>query len=122
MDPLEDLNIRQFKLVNGDEIIAFISTINSDGIVIEKPYKIISSFRADGSTMTGFFTEWMSLGKHKDTYTIYPAHIISHEEVKDDIKESYIKYVLSTNIDTTDEEEDVSDSIHLMVPPSDTRH
>ena len=122
MDPLEDLNIRQIKLVNGDELIAFIQTVNKDGIVIEKPFKIITNIKPDGTIMHGFFTEWMSLGKHKSTYTIYPAHIISHEEVKDDVKESYIKYALSHDIDKSTDEDDGYDGLYDIDPPSNTRH
>lgn len=93
-DPIDTVNIRQIKLVNGDEIIAFVQSVNQDGIVIEKPYKIVSQIGQNGHRMVGFFTEWMSLGKDKSTYTIYPAHIISHEEVENHIKENYIKTVL----------------------------
>ena len=40
---MEDLNIRHFKLVNGEDIIAIVSSKNKDNWLVERPVVITNN-------------------------------------------------------------------------------
>jgi hypothetical protein len=122
----EDINIRQLKLVNGDDIIAYIQDVGPSGVVIEKPYKVLSRHYPDDKVL-GYFVEWMQLGADENrVYNITSAHIISHEEVRSEVKESYIKTVLHQQVQSTEppsiEEDEYFDEYDIPDPSSDTVH
>ena len=41
---MESLNIRHFKLMNGEEIIGLLAVKNEDNLIIERPVRINPSF------------------------------------------------------------------------------
>lgn len=86
---MEELNIRNFKLINGDNIIALVSNDNRDNYMIERPVSVYS-------TMIGGyqFTPWFPFSEQK-RYSIDKHNIIDSSSVVDSIKKEYIKYALS---------------------------
>jgi hypothetical protein len=86
---MEDLNIRNFKLINGDNIIALVSNNNRDNYMIERPVAVYS-------TMVGGyqFSPWFPFSEQKQ-YSIDKHNIIGDSSVVEDIKKEYIKYALA---------------------------
>ena len=85
---MEELNIRNFKLINGDNIIALVSNNNQDNYMIERPVAIYS-------TMIGGyqFSPWFPFSEQK-RYSIDKHNIIGDSSVVEEIKKEYIKYAL----------------------------
>jgi hypothetical protein len=83
---MEKLNIRQFKLLNGEEIIALVSEKTESGAyIIERPFKI------NHGMIGGFyFVPWFPFSSQK-LYKLHQGKIIYHVEIDEDIKEEYIK-------------------------------
>lgn len=86
---MEELNIRNFKLINGDNIIALVSNNNRDNYMIERPVAIYS-------TMVGGyqFSPWFPFSEQK-RYSIDKHNIIGDSSVVEEIKKEYIKYALT---------------------------
>jgi len=81
-----NLNIRQFKLLNGEEIIALVSEKTETGsFIIERPFKI--NYGMIGGL---YFSPWFPLSSQK-LYKITQNKIMYHVEIDEDIKEEYIK-------------------------------
>ena len=80
------LNIRQFKLLNGEEIIALVSEKTESGAyVIERPFKI------NHGMIGGFyFVPWFPFSSQK-LFKLTQGKIVYHVEIDEDIKEEYIK-------------------------------
>lgn len=85
---MEELNIRNFKLINGDNIIALVSNDNRDNYMVERPVSVYS-------TMIGGyqFTPWFPFSDQK-RYSIDKHNIMGSSSVVDSIKKEYIKYAL----------------------------
>ena len=81
----ETLNIRQFKLTNGEEIVALVHEKNSEVITIERPCRVQTSI------MGGFqLLPWFAFSSQK-MFTLPRQHIIYHVEIDDDVKDAYIR-------------------------------
>jgi len=83
---MTSLNIRQFKLLNGEEIIALVSEKTDSGAyIIERPFKI------NHGMIGGFyFVPWFPFSSQK-LFKLHQGKIIYHVEIDEDIKEEYIK-------------------------------
>jgi 3-dehydroquinate synthase class II len=83
---MNSLNIRQFKLLNGEEIIALVSEKTESGsYIIERPFKI------NYGMIGGFyFVPWFAFSSQK-LFKLHQGKIIYHVEIDEDIKEEYIK-------------------------------
>lgn len=85
---MEDLNIRNFKLINGDNIIALVSANNRDNYVVERPVSVYSSM------VGGYqFTPWFPFSD-QNRHSIDKHNIIGDSSVVEDIKREYIKFAL----------------------------
>ena len=85
---METLNIRHFKLVNGDEIIGLVAVKNDDSYLVERPFSISNNI------LGGFqLSPWFALSENK-TYKIMKDHIVNHVMVADDVKGVYVDYAL----------------------------
>ena len=89
---MEELNIRNFKLINGDNIIALVSSDNNDNYLLERPVAIYS-------TMVGGyqFSPWFPFSDQK-RYTIDKHNIIGNSSVINEMKKEYVKYALSARM------------------------
>ena len=81
-----NLNIRQFKLLNGEEIIALVNEKTDTGeYIIERPFKVNSGM------FNGFyFVPWFPFSSQK-LFKLTKEKIIYHVELDEDIKQEYIK-------------------------------
>lgn len=85
---MEELNIRNFKLINGDNILALVSSNNSDNYLLEKPVSIFTT------SLGGYiFSSWFPFSEQK-RFTINKQTIVCESNVVEEIKEEYIKYSL----------------------------
>lgn len=87
--------IRQFKLLNGDDVIAFLVNNNEDNYIIEEPLLLVQN-------MTGnyHFTRWFHLSPQK-TFKLYKTRVMQHVPVYEDISEAYVKYLMNHREDDT---------------------
>ena len=81
----ERLNIRQFKMLNGEEIIGLVSQKETNSYIIERPFKILPN-------MIGGFTllPWFPFSSQK-LFKIGNQYIMHSVEIDDEMKTEYIR-------------------------------
>tara|TARA_A100001011_G_C14225255_1_gene806307 strand:- start:545 stop:937 length:393 start_codon:yes stop_codon:yes gene_type:complete len=85
---MEDLNIRHFKLTNGEDIVAVVSVKNDDSWLLERPVLV------NPNLLGGYqFTPWFPFSKTK-VFKVLFSNIINSTGIDADVKESYLQYVL----------------------------
>ena len=85
---MEGLNIRHFKLMNGEEIIGLVANKNEDNYIIERPVKL------NPSMLGGIqFQAWFPFSNSK-MFKIRMSDIIQHVPVAETIKETYVQFAL----------------------------
>ena len=91
---MEDLDIRHFKLTNGDEIVGLVSNKNDTNLIIERPVQVNANLTG------GFnFTPWFPFSDAK-TFKVLKNHIVQHVPVADTVKSTYLTFALQlTNPD-----------------------
>ena len=98
---MEDLNIRHFKLLNGEDIIGVVSVKNDDSWLIERPVLIQSNI------LGGFqFTHWFPFSNTK-VHKLQFTNIINSTGIDQDIKEAYLNFVLTAKKRTRKIESDM---------------
>jgi len=121
MSEVTDLSIRQFKLMNGDEIIGLIESDNDTNFLVDRPFKIVvNSIKTDSFHLVPWFDLSLS-----NTFTIDKSMVVAHAAVADSIKETYITFAITLDSkinalgsDTTDDDNipdlipDIDDTIH----------
>ena len=81
----QKINIRQFKLENGDDIIALVNEKNEDAYVLERPYKV-----STGMIGGFYFQPWFPFSGQK-LFKIPKDKITYHAELDEETKIQYIK-------------------------------
>tara|TARA_R110000796_G_scaffold65445_1_gene151123 strand:+ start:11417 stop:11779 length:363 start_codon:yes stop_codon:yes gene_type:complete len=101
---IAELDIRQFKLMNGENVIALMISTNEHNYIVERPIAIHPA-----GSGTYEFSPWFPLSSAQ-VYPLTKVNIISHCEVDDNVKITYIKYALSDrpNIDISSIEEKIT--------------
>ena len=85
---MEGLNIRHFKLMNGEEIIGLVAIKNNDNYIIERPVRL------NPSMLGGIqFSAWFPFSDAKQ-FKIRMSDIIQHVPVAETIKETYVQFAL----------------------------
>lgn len=85
---MDKLNIRHFKLVNGEEIIGLVATKNPDNYIIERPVKL------NPSMLGGMqFQAWFPFSDSK-MFKLRMSDIIQHVPIAESIKETYVQFAL----------------------------
>ena len=81
----ERLNIRQFKMLNGEEIIGLVNQKETNSYIIERPFKILPN-------MIGGFTllPWFPFSSQK-LFKIGNQYIMHSVEIDEDMKIEYVK-------------------------------
>ncbi len=87
---MDNLNIRQFKLLNNDDIIAVLNTKNDDNYIIERPVVLIPNILGNMQ-----FEHWFPLSSQK-VFKLYKTRVLQHVPVDEYIHETYINFVLNT--------------------------
>jgi hypothetical protein len=128
MRELNDVNIRHFKLSNGEELIALVQGEEDQLIKLESPMEVHREVRMNSQSF--MFTKWLPLSK-VDECLLNPMHIVSHVECDNDVKERYVRMCLdersakdnhiSNRINVeSDEDLDKYDEFLEMMDSSDT--
>tara|TARA_Y100001937_G_scaffold45405_1_gene63776 strand:- start:509 stop:904 length:396 start_codon:yes stop_codon:yes gene_type:complete len=83
------MNIRHFKLTNGEEIIALVQQKIEGSWILERPVSI-------NSTMLGgySFAPWFPFSNAK-TFKVMKDHVLQHVPIAEKVQDTYVKYVLS---------------------------
>lgn len=85
---MEGLNIRHFKLMNGEEIIGLLAVKNDDNFIIERPVRLNSGL------MGGIqFTAWFPFSEAKQ-FKVLKSSIIQHVPIAESIKDTYVQFAL----------------------------
>ena len=85
----EEVQIRHFKLINGDQIIAAVNSKNKDNWFLGTPVQVSNAL------LGGFsFSPWFPFSK-EDNYKVKFHNVVQSTQADNDIKEAYIKFVLS---------------------------
>jgi len=87
MKNIEDLNIRHFKLINGDDILALVHKKENGKIFVERPVLVHSNL------IGGFQLQpWFPFSS-QTMFTITIADIMAHVNIDHDVKLTYMKAV-----------------------------
>ena len=82
---MNKINIRQFKLLNGEEIIALVSQKEDKSFILERPFVIKSNM------LGGYaFVPWFPFSSQK-LFKIEKNYIMHHVELDEDVKTEYIR-------------------------------
>jgi glutamine phosphoribosylpyrophosphate amidotransferase len=85
---MEGLNIRHFKLMNGEEIIGLVAVTNDDNYIVERPVKL------HPSVLGGMqFSSWFPFSEAKQ-FKVLKSNIIQHVSIAESIKETYVQFAL----------------------------
>lgn len=83
----DKLNIRHFKLLNGEQIIALVSVKNPDNVMIERPVSIQENI------MGGWrFSHWFPFSDKK-IFKVMNSSIMNDSEIENSLKGDYVKFV-----------------------------
>ena len=115
IETIKDLPIRQFKLMNGDEIIALVESDNESNYLIDRPFRIMIN-----TTKTDLFNlvPWFDLSL-SNTFTIDKSMVVAHAAVADQIIESYLSFALKLediNASLLDDDYDDDDDTPALIP------
>lgn len=85
---MEGLNIRHFKLMNGEEIIGLLAVKNDDNFIIERPVRL------NPGLMGGIqFVAWFPFSEAKQ-FKVLKSSIIQHVPIAESIKDTYVQFAL----------------------------
>jgi len=121
---IENFDIKHFKLVSGEEILAIVNTVYSTYLTLEMPL-LLNIMASTADRESYYFSEWMPLSED-DLTTVYINNIVAQVNITDDAKEHYIRTCLAFK-DRSEEGEYVdSDDDHFdmedMDQPNGTMH
>ena len=86
---MEGMNIRHFKLMNGEEIIGLVAIKNDDNFIIERPVRL------NPSVLGGIqFVAWFPFSEAKQ-FKVLKSAILQHVPISESIKETYVKFSLN---------------------------
>lgn len=117
---LDDIKIMHFRLSDGYEVIAHVTSSSDANFITERPM-LINSIHNDGYD-TYFFTKFMPFSEN-NLVKINTRNIIAICDVSDDIKEKYIRAATGTH--ETKEYSDLSEedvNLNMMESPSKKLH
>lgn len=87
----KSLNVRQFKLINGDDILALVNSKEDNKVVVERPVSIKTNM------LGGYqLIPWFPFSQ-QTIYIIADSDILAHVEIDLDVKETYVKAVTATS-------------------------
>ena len=85
---MESLNIRHFKLMNGEEIIGLLAVKNEDNLIIERPVRINPTFLGGLQ-----FSAWFPFSESKQ-FKVLKSSILQHVPIAESIKDLYVQFAL----------------------------
>ena len=108
---VKDLAIRQFKLMNGDEIIGLVANHNETNFVVDRPFRVQSNKHNNDAYQ---LVPWFDLSL-SNTFTIDKSMVVAHADVATSIKETYLKFAISLDKELTEPVDD-NDNIPNLIP------
>ena len=84
---LDELDVRHFKFISGDEIVSCVINQNKDEYILQMPLQV--HVTVEQSKQQFFFTKWMPLSK-SDVCTINLSNVVSQSSVAEDMKYRYV--------------------------------
>ncbi len=86
---METGQIRQFKLLNGDDIIAVLVAKNAESYIVESPLALVNN-------VTGNYhlTKWFPLSPQK-SFKLLHSRIVQHVPVHEEIAEAYVEEIVN---------------------------
>lgn len=99
---LDDLDIRQFKLVNGEEVVAFVQAVVDEGYILENPLQICYNLDSDDAKQEFYFVRWMSFVEKTESIFVNEDKVLASAQCMDELK---IRYVSISTGPKEDEEE-----------------
>lgn len=116
MSEFEEVKIRQFKLMNGDEIIGLVANNNETNFIIDRPFKVeVNKHKHDAYQLVPWFDLSLS-----NTFTIDKSMVVAHAAVANNIKETYIKFALALDENTNNINNDNDDDDLPTLIPNET--
>jgi len=89
---MDKLNIRQFKLQNGEEIVALVNEKEKDSFIVERPFLVKSN------VIGGYiFLPWFPFSSQR-IFKIANENILHHVELDEEVKTEYIKMATELNM------------------------
>jgi len=112
---MESLNIRHFKLMNGEEIIGLLAIKNDNNYIIERPVRIHPSLLGGVQ-----FSAWFPFSESKQ-FKVLKSSIIQHVPIAESIKDTYVQFALKmdkpiTPPDTRTDEDSFGSSADDLIP------
>ena len=108
-DTLEDLDIQQFKLVDGTDIVAYINSTDGVMILLERPMSVNCVHQQNGYE-TYFFTKYMPFSDN-NIVKLNSRNVISVSPLRSEIKEKYIRAALNSSLENDEMDEPELDDL-----------
>lgn len=90
MSALQDINVKQFKLMSGEDVVAYVQDQESPyGYIIERPVKI----HYDAGNSGFWMRNWLSMCEFSDPVFLNSSSVVAIGECTEAVKEYYIKIV-----------------------------
>lgn len=86
---MDKIDIRQFKLLNGDDIIAVLAVKNDDSYIIERPLSLTLNILGNWTLQP-----WFPLSSQK-MFKLYKTRVMQHVPLDEDIKKTYIEVIMA---------------------------
>ena len=98
---LDELDVRHFKFISGDEIVSCVINQNKDEYILQMPLQV--HVTVEQSKQQFFFTKWMPLSK-SDVCTINLSNVVSQSSVAEDMKYRYVSICNEYKTESSKEE------------------
>lgn len=107
----DDLNIRHFKLVSGDDVIGLVAGLEKDtgSIYLEYPVKL--DYIKHDNTMNYIMSDYIPTSK-KNIIMFNPNTIVAQSDVVDLVKKEYIQYCINEQPETLNDDIKVDNTYH----------
>jgi len=87
---MDNLNIRQFKLINGEDVIGVLNVKNDNNYIIERPVLLLPNLLGNMQ-----FAHWFPLSSQK-VFKLYKNRVVHHVPIDEYLHKTYIDFVLNT--------------------------
>jgi|11_taG_2_1085331.scaffolds.fasta_scaffold01212_1 hypothetical protein len=87
---MDNLNIRQFKLINGEDVIGVLNIKNDNNYIIERPVILLPNLLGNMQ-----FAHWFPLSSQK-VFKLYKNRVVHHVPIDEYLHKTYIDFVLNT--------------------------
>jgi hypothetical protein len=95
---MNEPDIRQFKLMNGESIIAYVNKEDDTGFMLEIPFEI----HKNSESNTAEFSLWMHMTDFTDNVYVQKCNIIGYGDANSVFKYQYIQMMTRLTEDSND--------------------